>query len=59
MFDVEAGAYFVEIFYPSESTVPLIRTRSKFPTKDVALSETMVMVGNAFQKPSDPGAASS
>lgn len=58
LFDVEAQAYYVEIFYPPESTVPLIRTKSKFPTKDAALSETMVTVGDAFQKQPEPGAAS-
>ena len=50
-FDQAARAFYAEIFYPAQSTVPLVRTKAKFPSKDDALNATMVLIGQAFDKP--------
>ncbi len=49
-FDIETNRYYVEIFYPGESTKPLIRTKAKYASKDAALNEAMVAIGRAFTR---------
>jgi hypothetical protein len=53
-YDVAARSYYVEVFYPAESTAPLIRTKAKFVSEDTALSETMLLIGHAFRKSVKP-----
>jgi hypothetical protein len=53
-YDDTSRLYYVEVFYPPESTTPRIRTKPRFASKESALEEAMALIEEGLGKPSKP-----
>ncbi len=48
VFDHSNGMYFIELYYPSDSTVPQARTASIYPSHEHAAADAVRMAKEAF-----------
>ena len=54
VFDEETHLYSVEVYHPAESTIPKLRTKPRFASKEAALNETMALLEQGFGKSATP-----